>query len=302
MFNQPYFQLDGKPNVNSEMASSTHPSGPSSTKDGYILDRDHYGATRLTCQHWVWHQELGYNIHPTVNIPENSRIADVAAGTGAWLLEVARQYPTSHCDGFDISLDYAPPLVWLPFNATFRKWDIYQPPPTELVGTYDIVHVRLLGIVVRNKDPVPILQNLARLLKPQGWLQWDEIDVSDSVIMHAAGEGGKTDAIQKMDRLMKGHGAPDWILKLPAFMLETGEFEKIKMHRVKPEPSMLKFHTDMVFGSWLEIASNQAEGSERKAEFEQLVIDLGNEIRQGAAQAVPKVICVGKKMAQLALQ
>ena len=203
------------------------------TEGGYSLNRDFYAATRLTCQHWVWHQELGYNIHPTINVPENGRIADVAAGTGAWLLEVAREYPASHCDGFDISIDQAPPLIWLPSNVTFSTWDIYQPPPTEFVGKYDVVHVRLLGIVVRNKDPMPILQHLASLLKPQGWLQWDEIDVSDSVIMHAAGEGGKTEAVQEMDRLMKGHGAPDWILKLPAFMLETRGFEQVKMHRVE---------------------------------------------------------------------
>ena len=275
------------------MASSSS----SSTGDQYVLNRDFFAATRLTCQHWVWHQELGYNLHPTIPVPSHSRIADVATGTGAWLLEVARENPTAQCDGFDISLDQAPPTAWLPSSVSLRKWDLYEPPPAELIRAYDIVHVRLLGIVVRDKDPVPILKNMAMLLKPHGWLQWDEIDVSDSVITHAAGEGrGKTDAVRKMDGLMKGHGAPEWILKLPSTMMsEEGGFEEAKMYRVRPERSLLKFNTDMHIGSWFEITSNQAEGSERKRMFEQLVTDLVAEAKQGAAHSVAKVICVGKK-------
>ena len=273
------------------MASSTD---SSTNKDKYLLNRDLFAATRLNNQHWAWHQELGYNLHPSIVVPTNGRIADVATGTGAWLLEVAHENSTVQCDGFDISLEQAPPSVWLPANVSLRVWDMYEPPPTELVSTYDVVHIRLVCLVVRNKDPVPILHNLALLLKPQGWLQWDEIDVSDSVIMHAGGEGGKTDAVQRMDRLMKGHGAPDWILKLPATMMETDGFREATMHRVKPEWSLLKFSTDVIVGSWVEIALNQAEGSERKKEFEQLVSDLFEEMRQGAAHGVAKVICVGK--------
>ena len=53
----------------------------------------------------------------------------------------------------------------------------------------------------------------------------------------------------------------------------------------------------MIFGAWLEIAANQEEGSERKRDFERLVMDLADETSQGAVQAVPKVICVGKKTA-----
>ena len=276
------------------MASSSQ---SSSTKDTYILNRDFFATTRLNCQHWVWHQELGYNLHPTVTVPLHGRIADVATGTGAWLLEVAREKPDAQCDGFDINTDQAPPAVWLPPNVSMRSWDVYDPPPQELIGTYDMVHIRLLGIVVRNNDTAPIVKNLALLLKPHGWLQWDEMDISDSYIVHIAGEGGKTKAVQQMDNLMKGHGAPTWILKLPSTMMEEGRFEEAKMHRVKPERSLLKFHTDMVLGSWVEIASNQAEGSERKKEFEQLVMDVNAETRQGAAQGVAKVICVGRKVA-----
>ena len=158
------------------------------------------------------------------------------------------------------------------------------------------MHIRLVVLVVQHKNAAPIVKNLALLLKPHGWLQWDEIDVGDSVVVHAAGEGGKTDAMQRMDGLMKGRGAPAWILELPSTMKEDG-FEDAKMHRVKPDLSMLKFSTDVVLGSWMEIASSQAEGSERKKDLEKLVMDVHGEAREGAAQGVAKVICVGRKAA-----
>ena len=275
------------------MASTTE-SPPS--KDGYLLNRDFYAATRLNCQHWLWCQELRYNLHPAITVPSSGNIADVATGTGAWLLEVAREHPKTRCDGFDISIEQAPPSVWLPPNISMRTWNMYESPPKELIGVYDVVHIRLVGIAVRS-DPVPVLENLTLLLKPHGWLQWDELDINDTIIVHAHGESGKTEAVQKMDKLMKGHGAGNWILKLPAMMTEKVGFSEATIHRVKPELRFLKAYTDMHVGSWVELASNQPEGSEKRKDFEQLAADLQDEVRQGAAHGVTKVICVGRKSA-----
>lgn len=74
--------------------------------DTHILKRDFTASLRLNCQHYIWLQELGYHIHPSITVSslgESPRIADVATGTGAWLLEVSRSHPTATCDGFDIS-------------------------------------------------------------------------------------------------------------------------------------------------------------------------------------------------------
>lgn len=160
-----------------------------------------------------------------------------------------------------------------------------------------MVHIRLLAVVVKNKNTMPIIKNVALLLKPHGWLQWDEIDTSDSFVVHVAGKDGKTDAMRRMDGLMRGHGASAWITELPSSMRKEDRFEEATLHRVKPEPSLLKFHTDLILGSWVEIASNQAEGSERRRDFEQLVMDVQVEARQGAVQGVSKIVCVGRKAA-----
>lgn len=273
-------------------------STPSSmVNDTYILKRDFTASVRLNCQHYIWLQELGYHIHPSIplsSLGQNPRIADVATGTGAWLLEVARSHPTATCDGFDISLAQTPPALWLPKNVSFYQWNMFEPPAAQLLHSYDIVHIRLVNLVIANKDPVGTIRNLAALLKPNGYIQWDEIDISDTVIAHAAGDGGKVDAIRKMDGLMKGHGSFEWVLKLPEIMKENG-FEEADMWRVKPDMSWVKFYTDCHTLSFAEIASNMPEGDDRKGDFERLVVDVGEETKQGGVHGVAKVVCVGRK-------
>jgi hypothetical protein len=43
-------------------------------------------------------------------------------------------------------------------------WNIFENVPDEFVGFFDIVHVRLITVVVKNNDPRPILANLNKLL------------------------------------------------------------------------------------------------------------------------------------------
>lgn len=37
---------------------------------------------RLTAQFYLWKETLQYNLHPSVPIPQNARVADVATGSG----------------------------------------------------------------------------------------------------------------------------------------------------------------------------------------------------------------------------
>lgn len=43
-------------------------------------------------------------------------------------------------------------------------WNIFEDVPDEFIGYFDIVHVRLITVVVKNNDPRPILANLRKLL------------------------------------------------------------------------------------------------------------------------------------------
>ena len=274
-------------------------SPPIKDTDGYVLNRNFTASTRLNCQHYIWHRELGYNLHPSIPLlaNQNARIADIATGTAAWLLDVAREHPTAQCDGFDISLAQAPPAAWLPGNVSLREWDFHEKPPEEALGQYDVVHIRLVILVIGKGDPVPVLRNLALLLKPGGWLQWDEVDTGDAVVAHPAGAEGKTEALERMAARMKAHamGASSWVVKLPETMREVGGFVDAELYRVKADKAYLKFYTDMHSLLWVEVATHMPVEGGQRAQFEQLVEKVLEETEKGAAYGAAKVIVVGKK-------
>ena len=132
---------------------------------GYLLNRGQVGACRLNLQYYLWKSALGFSLYPSISVGPQTTLADVATGTGLWLLEMAELYPETQMDGFDIDLSMAPNQHWLPANVKIRYWSIFEEPPDHLIGKYDIVHVRLLVLVVTN-DASSVLRNLSRLLKP----------------------------------------------------------------------------------------------------------------------------------------
>ena len=83
----------------------------------FLLDRTHAVACRLNLQYYLWKEMLQYDIHPSIPISENAVTADVACGTGIWLIHVAREHPKAQLDGFDIDLTRAPFQQSLPSNV-----------------------------------------------------------------------------------------------------------------------------------------------------------------------------------------
>ena len=86
------------------------------------------------------------------------------SGSSIWLVDVNRQLPSVHLDGFDNSVDQFPSKEWLPDNISLHRLDVLKPIPEELKGKYDLVHVRLFLAVVQDYDPMPILRNLMDML------------------------------------------------------------------------------------------------------------------------------------------
>ncbi|KAM0128504.1 hypothetical protein ACHAO1_008969 [Botrytis cinerea] len=65
--------------------------------------------------------------------------------------------------------------------------DAFGPLPEHLKGKFDIVHIRAFTIVVKGGHPGILLENLIAMLKPGGYLQWDEMD-SASFSAHSPNE------------------------------------------------------------------------------------------------------------------
>ena len=91
-----------------------------------------------------------------------------------WLIDLAQELglteknaPTSNIqlDGFDIDIVQCPQPEWLPGNINFHVWNAFESPESKFVGQYDIVHVRLFGINVRDTEHgIQVISNLKKIL------------------------------------------------------------------------------------------------------------------------------------------
>lgn len=119
---------------------------------------------------------LGYYLHPSIHsrLPKSPVIADVATGTGAFLLDLAKELPESaELFGFDIS-NALFPRGELPPNVRLHVCDAKKPFPVEFHGRFDAVHLRLMIPAMDDGDWKLVTENVYSLLKPGGAIQWTE--------------------------------------------------------------------------------------------------------------------------------
>ena len=82
-----------------------------------------------------------------------------------WLIELARTLPpTAQLDGLDISFEQCPRKEWFPDNISLIKHDVLSKPPPSLLESYDLIHVQFFITILRDGNPVPMLQNLMKML------------------------------------------------------------------------------------------------------------------------------------------
>lgn len=267
---------------------------------GYILNRDrsHAAACRLNLQFYLWKDALQFNIHPSVlpSLAETRAVvADVAAGSGIWLIDVSRQLPNAQLDGFDYDLRQAPHEKWLPSNVTMRHWNLFDEVPDDLVGKYDYVHTRLLVLVVESKNPRPIIRNLRKLLKPGGYLQWDELDTVNMDVKKVD-PSVPTPALDQLRAWSWAEGRHDWTVRLPQFLAEEG-FHDATIDYYGDSPPLARAFSEQ----HLLTAEEFAEGlvklgkPEVASKYFRIVEDACNETMAGAALCVPRVVCVARK-------
>jgi SAM-dependent methyltransferase len=102
-------------------------------------------------------------------------VADVGTGTGVWLIDLAKELPeTARLDGFDVDTSKFHPPADRPANMTLQAGDVLLGWPAKLHGQYDLIHVRLLFYALKKEEWRLAVENLKPLLKPGGWLLWEE--------------------------------------------------------------------------------------------------------------------------------
>ena len=98
-----------------------------------------------------------------LSLPSQKKLA-VDSVQSVWLIETARTLPEAQLDGYDISPSQFPAKERLPKNVKLATLDAFGLIPEDLVGKYDVVHISLFVMLVRNENPAPVLENLMLML------------------------------------------------------------------------------------------------------------------------------------------
>ncbi|KAJ2989840.1 hypothetical protein NUW58_g3260 [Xylaria curta] len=244
---------------------------------------------RLNQQFDLMTENIGYLLHPTIatSLPKDPIIADVATGTGRFLLRIHELYPDARLDGFDISAALFTNDV--PGNVKLNVLDVKKPIPDELKGLYDVVHVRMLVAGMLPDDWAPTIVNLSQMLRPGGFLQWTECDfitlkyLRGRVDSHVDKIGylGQTFGTALRERFLHGWNT------LPTYMQAAGlqavSRDTVSSDRIPESREMTTRSSILAPLAWMELmAERNAPGALASDDINQLAVDVDEDIKSGA--------------------
>ncbi|KAE8378008.1 S-adenosyl-L-methionine-dependent methyltransferase [Aspergillus bertholletiae] len=272
-------------------------------QDQYMLQRDFQASCRLNLQTYLWRDSLGYIIHPAIPpLPANGRVADVGTGTGLWLAQLhsEQQKGSIRMDGFDIDITQCPTAGWLPDNIHFQQWNATERPPSELHGQFDLVHLRLVMIGISNEDVSALVEHLSLLLKPGGWLQWEEMNNFDNKVLTVDEATPKTAITELLQWMTIGpkerRKGNEWRLTIPGVLQQHG-FTNVTVENHMDPPHLRRWLTEVSFQTLTEFASKQfAPDSKEATWLTQILADAHGECKNGAAIHMGKLICLAQKV------
>ncbi|KAE8143894.1 S-adenosyl-L-methionine-dependent methyltransferase [Aspergillus pseudotamarii] len=266
-------------------------------KPEYVLTRDYLDNNRINLHHYLCVEFFGYHTHPDIPTADpNLKVADVGTGTGIWLTDLAKRLPqTVQLDALDISFEATPPAEWLPSNIRTLVWDIKTDPPEDLIGVYDIVHIRHFTLVLIEEELENVLTRLLKLLKPGGYLQWVEVDMSSFRILKT-NPNNQSEALETLFKLSQGQDkrlSPTYVPSLSS-RFEAAGFENIKSEsRDAPPHLALAMHECNLLIS--EILARKSKNEKVMELVKGLLPRVESETRNGACWAFTRWSVVGRK-------
>ncbi|KAK5171862.1 uncharacterized protein LTR77_003498 [Saxophila tyrrhenica] len=285
-------------------------------RDEFWIAQDFETSARLHVQHWIWQFQLAYALHPRIDTSGGKplRVADIGAGNAAWLLELTRLFPSQESvqlDGFDITSSNFPHAAWLPSNLKLHTWNAFSDLPSEYVEAFDIVHIRALNSTIVNNKVDPMLVNALKMLKPGGYLQWDENDalkLACNVPDESVNADAATTITKMMEVIMKyqTHLHADWLHNMPETLRERGC--EIVAHEVtEAKKELARATTDNYLLVWKDLIRMIPEApmplppgmglpeSMSRRSFSDLVRKAVEETAKGASLTMPFHVTVARK-------
>ena len=251
---------------------------PKLNQSTYLLQRELGSSIRLSHQHFLWERQLGWNLHPTISAAvaehHHAAIADVACGNGIWLMDESQKHDTAVTTfhGFDISDEQFPTQDTWPENIKFSILDALAPLPGSLHGQFDVVHCRLVTGAVSAGDPKPFLNTFLAMLKPGGYLQWDEVNcVTPPCSIKNAVEKKWYGFIPRIIAQYR----PDWTMNFSWIDQLPSVFEEYRMTEIEevragwPPSRWKRYWSDSEFTTIAEIARGVGAGESVLKEIEE---------------------------------
>ena len=184
---------------------------------------------------------------------------------------------------------------------TLQQCDVFDSIPSELHGQFDVVHVRTFCVVVRGGDPNPVAANLMKLLKPGGYVQWDEADCASFNAHSPNPQISNAKAAALLDRWQsfarKSDLRFDWLSDLPGLLHKHGLIT-LDSFRAPISDDLRKPSTDNFVMALEEIgrlASERAPellGTPR--EWEELFHGLIEDVGRGVTVSMDMVVALGR--------
>lgn len=224
-------------------------------------------SARLHLQHLLFQNTLGHYLSPPIKascIPDGAassqplRVADLGCGNGVWLTDLssilASQAVSARLDGYDINTINFPAPAFLPPGVTLSKLDVLSNDlPQELRETYDIVHVRAFISVLAQGDPSPLLAAALALLKPGGWLQWEESRADTYHIDAPPSASVSKQACDRIAALLQAQGSNFAFLADLAPHLRNHGFEEVQVRMTPTRKQDYKAWTEDYLMVWEEL-------------------------------------------------
>ncbi|CAI7677382.1 unnamed protein product [Penicillium pancosmium] len=214
-----------------------------------------------------------------------------------WLTGVAGKLPSSaRLDGLDISLDAAPLSEMLPQNVNLHLWHIKDDVPEHLAGNYDIVHVRFFAFVLQEPHLESVVDNMKKLLKPGGYLQWTGIDAS-SIRLEKIRPEIQADTQLKLMKLFQGNDdrlRTAWVPNFPV-LLTKKEFSEVQCDKKNCPPHLaLAFHECGLLAT--EFLARNKESDKNGVELLKVLLhQAARETRDGSYLAFTRYTVIGRK-------
>ncbi|KAK6838348.1 hypothetical protein RU639_000664 [Aspergillus parasiticus] len=266
----------------------------------YVFTRDYLDNNRINLQHYLAVQLFGYRIHPSIPTKNpDLRIADVGTGTGIWLTDLAEELPKSaRLDAMDISFAATPLPEMLPSNMSLHHWDVKTDVPEHLVGVYDVIHLRFFAFVVQEHELDAVLDRLLKLLKPGGYIQWTDIDVS-SLRLDKIRPDIQADAQVKLMNMFKGNDSrlnSAWVPTLAKRFANKGLTDVITDAREAPPHLALALHEVGLLATEVLSREKASSGNEEAAKaMKQTLAQAAKETRDGSYLAFTRYTVVARK-------